>query len=146
NESKKSVALLTSTGWRFDAQSGWVYQRTIITVANTGLETVALRRLRSRLDRAGSTARQFLRMVMRGEIDPEPKQLNAAKVLIEYEEPRLSAVAVGHLDGNSFAQALERCLARSSAPYIPKPALPAPEQHPASELKGNFPMRRRNLR
>ena len=83
---------------------------------------------------------------MRGEIDPPPKQINAAKVLIEYEEPRLSAVAVGHLDGNSFAQALERPLARSSAPYIPKPALPAPEQHPASELKGNFPMRRRNLR
>ena len=94
----------------------------------------------------GCTARQFLQMVMRGEIDPEPRQVNAAKVLIEYEEPKLSAVAVGHMDGTSFAQALERCLARSAATYLPKPALPAPEQHPASELKGNFPMRRRNLR
>jgi hypothetical protein len=29
----------------------------------------------------------------------------------------------------------------------PLPALPAPvEQHPSSELNGNFPMRRRNLR
>ena len=82
-------------------------------------------------------------MVMRGEIDPEPKQMNAAKVLIEYEEPRLSAVAVGHMDGTSFAAALERAILRSKSP--PPAALPAP-QHPASELKGNFPVRRRNLR
>src|SRR6516162_808721 len=93
----------------------------------------------------GITARQFLQMVMRGELDPEPKQMNAAKVLIEYEEAKLSAVAVGHMDGTSFAAQLERCIERSKAPYVPR-ALPAPEQHPASELKGNFPMRRRNLR
>jgi len=90
------------------------------------------------------TARRFLQMVMRGEIDPEPKQMNAAKVLIEYEEPRLSAVAVGHMDGTSFAAALERAILRSKSPPPPA-ALPAP-QHPASELKGNFPVRRRNLR
>jgi hypothetical protein len=54
------------------------------------------------------TARQFMQMVMRGEIEPSPKQFNAAKALIEYEEPKLSAVAVGHVDGNSFAQALEK--------------------------------------
>src|SRR5262249_17820366 len=96
----------------------------------------------------GTTARQFLRMVMRGEIDPEPRQVNAAKVLIEYEEAKLSATAIAHFDGQTFAQALERCLARSAQVYEPKPAalLPAPEQHPASEVKGNFPMRRRNLR
>ena len=34
----------------------------------------------------GTTARQFLGMVMRGEIDPPSKQINAARVLIEYEE------------------------------------------------------------
>ena len=93
----------------------------------------------------GCTARQFLGMVMRGEIDPEPKQINAAKVLIEFEEAKLSAVAVGHLDQNSFAAALERAIERSKG-LAPKVALPAPEQHPASELKGNFPVRRRNLR
>ena len=93
----------------------------------------------------GCTARQFLQMVMRGEIDPLPKQMNAAKVFIEYEEAKLSAVAVGHMDGTSFAAQLERCIERSKAPYVPR-ALPAPEQHPASELKGNFPMRSRNLR
>ena len=50
-----------------------------------------------------------------------------------------------NLDGTSFAQALERAILRSQQPP-PKAALLAPEQHPASELKGNFPVRRRNLR
>jgi hypothetical protein len=94
----------------------------------------------------GCTARQFLQMVMRGEIDPEPKQINAAKVLIEYEEAKLSAVAIGHMDGTSFAQALERALKRSAATYIPKPTLPTPEQS-ADVLKKPFTsFPRRNLR
>jgi hypothetical protein len=93
---------------------------------------------------AGTTARQALEMEMRGEIELTPRQHNAAKILIEYQEPRLSAVAVGHMDGTSFAQALERAIMRSKSPPPPA-ALPAP-QHPASELKGNFPVRRRNLR
>ena len=93
---------------------------------------------------AGITARQFMQMVMRGELEPTPKQFSAAKALIEYEEPKLSAVAVGHMDGTSFAQALERAILRSKQP--PPPAALPPPQHPASELKGNFPMRRRNLR
>jgi hypothetical protein len=90
------------------------------------------------------TARQFMQMVMRGEIDPAPKQFNAAKALIEYEEPKLSAVAVGHLDQNSFAAALDRAIERSKR-HPPPAALPAP-QHSAEELKGPFVMRRRNLR
>jgi hypothetical protein len=93
----------------------------------------------------GTTARQFLGMVMRGEIDPQPKQINAAKVLIEFEEAKLTAVAMGHFDGKDFASQLERAILRSQSPYVPR-ALPASEQHPASELKGNFPVRRRNLR
>jgi len=96
----------------------------------------------------GCTARQFLQMVMRGEIDPEPRQVNAAKVLIEYEEAKLSATAIGHFDGQTFAQALERCLARSAQAHLPKPAalLPPVEQHPASEVKKPFTMPRRNFR
>jgi hypothetical protein len=90
------------------------------------------------------TARQFLHMVMRGEIDPAPKQVNAAKVLIEYQEPKLSAVAVGHLDQSSFAAALDRAILRSQG-SAPK-ALPPPEQHPASELTKPFVLRRRNFR
>jgi hypothetical protein len=92
----------------------------------------------------GITAREFMQMVMRGEIEPTPRQMTAAKVLIEYQEPKLTAVAIGHMDGTSFAQALERAIMRSKSP--PPPAALLAPQHPASELKGNFPMRRRNLR
>jgi hypothetical protein len=93
----------------------------------------------------GITARQFMQMVMRGEIEPTPKQFSAAKELIAYEEPKLTAVAVGHMDGTSFAAALERAIMRSEQP--PNAALlPAPEQHPASELRKPFTFPRRNLR
>jgi hypothetical protein len=66
------------------------------------------------------------------------------KALIEYEEPKLSAVAVGHMDQSSFAAALERAIERSQQP--PPPAtLPPPEQ-PADELKKPMARLRRNLR
>jgi len=93
----------------------------------------------------GTTARQFMQMVMRGEIEPTPRQMSAAKALIEYEEPKLSAVAVGHLDGNSFAQALERCIARSKAPPPPAALMP-PAEHSAPDHSKPFVLRRRNLR
>ena len=49
---------------------------------------------------AGTTARQALEMEMRGEVELTPRQHNAAKILIEYQEPRLSAVAVGRLESH----------------------------------------------
>ena len=94
----------------------------------------------------GTTARQFLQMVMRGEIDPIPKQFNAAKVLIEYQEAKLSAVALGHFDGQDFASALERAILRSQAHYVPRPALAPPVQQSADELKKPVVLRRRSLR
>jgi hypothetical protein len=87
-------------------------------------------------------------MVYRGEVELSPQQFNAAKVCLEYEQPKLTAVAVGHFDGTSFAAQLERCLARSEAArqgYVPAPALPPP-QHPASELRKPFTLPRRNFR
>jgi hypothetical protein len=93
------------------------------------------------------TAKQALELEMRGRIKLTPSQFRAAKELLPYENPKLSAVMSARVDERSFAHALERALERSKAPYVPKPALlPHAEQHPASELKGNFPMRRRNLR
>jgi hypothetical protein len=95
--------------------------------------------------RRSSTFGQRGPMVMRGEIDPEPRQMNAAKVLIEYEEPKLSAVGVAHMDGKDFASQLERAIERSRQPPPPAALLPAPE-HSADELKKPFVPRRRNLR
>ena len=90
------------------------------------------------------TARQFLQMVMRGEIDPPPKQVNAAKVLIEYEEAKLSALAVSQIPANDFAAALERAIKRSQSP--PSAALLLPPEQPADELKKPMARLRRNLR
>jgi hypothetical protein len=94
----------------------------------------------------GTTARQALEMEMRGEVELTPRQHNAAKILIEYQEPRLSAVAVGHMDESSFAHMLDRAIERSKAPYVPRPALLPPAEHSREEVRGNFSMRRRNFR
>ena len=90
------------------------------------------------------TAKQALELEMRGRIKLSPSQFRAAKELLPYENPKLTAVMTSQMDQSSFAAALERAILRSKSPP-PVAALPAPE-HPASELKGNFPMRRRNLR
>jgi hypothetical protein len=42
-----------------------------------------------------------------------PSQFRAAKELLPYEQPKLTAVALGHFDGTSFAAALERAIERS---------------------------------
>jgi hypothetical protein len=95
----------------------------------------------------GTTARQFLQMVMRGELEPTPRQMTAAKVLIEYQEAKLTAVAMGHFDKTDFASMLERAIERSKAPYVPRPALlPAPIEHSRDEVRGPFVRRRKNLR
>ena len=90
-------------------------------------------------------ALEYLQSIYRDPMEPTPVRMNAAKAALEYEQPRLSAVAVGHFNKTDFASMLERAIERSKASYVPR-ALPAPEQHPASEVKGNFPVRRRNLR
>jgi hypothetical protein len=92
------------------------------------------------------TAKQLLQMVYRGEVEVTPQQFNAAKVCLEYEQPKLTAVALGHFDGTDFAAALDRCIERSKRPPPKAALLPAPDQHPASEVKGPFVLRRRNLR
>jgi len=85
---------------------------------------------------------------MRGRIKLTPSQFRAAKELLPYEQPKLTAVALGHFDGTSFASALERALARSEAArdYVARPALLPPPEHPASELKKPFSFPRRNFR
>ena len=92
------------------------------------------------------TPLEFLEAVYLEEEFPITVRLKAASEAAKYRHAQLRAVAIGHLDQNSFAAALERAIERSKRPPPPAALLPAPEQHPASELKGNFPVRRRNLR
>jgi len=92
------------------------------------------------------TAKQALELEMRGRIKLTPSQFRAAKELLPYEQPKLTAVAIGHFDGQDFASQLERAILRSQAPYVPRPALLSPPEHPADELKKPFTFPRRNFR
>jgi len=70
----------------------------------------------------GTTAKEALRMVYRGEIVLSPQQMRAAIESLPYETPKLSASTVVSMDGQSFAEALERATARSETVR----SLPAP--------------------
>ena len=61
--------------------------------------------------------------------------------MLPYIAPKLSATAIATLDGQTFAQALERCIERSKSTV---PLLNGPvEELPASELKKPFSNLRR---
>ena len=94
------------------------------------------------------TALTYLQSIYRNPAETEHRRMRAAIAALAYENPKVSAVAISHMNGQDFASALERCLARpeQARQGLPPVALPAPVQHPASELKGNFPVRRRNFR
>jgi len=84
----------------------------------------------------GTSAKQALEMVYRGEIVLSPQQMRAAIECLQFEVPKVSAIAVTHMDGSDFASALERAIERSQRPV---PLLNGPvEELPASELKKPF--------
>ena len=83
----------------------------------------------------GTSAKEALRMVYRGEIVLSPQQMRAAIESLPYETPKLSATAIATMDGKTFAEALERAIERSKGP----PRLNGPvEPLPAEELKRPF--------
>ena len=90
----------------------------------------------------GITALPLLQMAYRGKVRLTPQQARCAIEALPYETPKLSATAIATMDGKSFAEALDRAIQRSRSPLVIN-ALPAPEQHPASELKGPFQRYRR---
>jgi hypothetical protein len=58
--------------------------------------------------------------------------MRAAIEALPFEKPKLSATAIAAFDGQTFAEALERCIERSKSPVL----LNGPvEPLPASELK-----------
>jgi hypothetical protein len=91
-----------------------------------------------------ATELEFFEAVYLNENLPLGYRLKAAAERAKYTHVQLRAVAFSQMDQQSFAAALERAIERSKQP--PPPAALPPPQHPASELKGNFPIRRRNLR
>jgi hypothetical protein len=66
----------------------------------------------------GVDALRLLQMVYRGEFKASPQQLRAAIESLPYETPKLTAVAVGYIDNNTFAERLDRAIDRSEAKLI----------------------------
>jgi hypothetical protein len=89
------------------------------------------------------TPLDFLEAVMLNPNLPLTMRMRAATEAAKYRHGRMSAVAVGHFDGQSFAEALERAIKRSEAP-LPLPAPGPVIEHDPEELKG--PMARLDRR
>jgi len=92
-----------------------------------------------------ATELEFFEAVYLNESLPLGYRLKAAAERAKYTHAQLRAVAMTTMDQHSFAAALERAILRSQQPPPPAALMP-PEQHPAGEVKGPFPLRRRNLR
>jgi hypothetical protein len=76
---------------------------------------------------------------------PLATRLRAAIEAAPYKHPKLSAAAIGHFEGKTFADALEKAIERSKQP-VPLLTGPAPPELPAEELKKPFPNYRNNYR
>ena len=86
----------------------------------------------------GEISLDLLRRVYRSTKQPMSMRMRAAIEALPFEVPKLSATAT--MDGKTFAEALERCLERSSKP----PLLNGPVQPlPPEELKRPMALYRR---
>ena len=66
------------------------------------------------------TALDYLQSIYRNPTEPTSTRIRAAVEALPYENPRLSAVAVGYLTKDTFAERLERAIARSNGARMPK--------------------------
>jgi hypothetical protein len=61
-------------------------------------------------------ALELLQMVYRGEVKVSPQQMRAAIESLPFESPKLIATASAILDGQTFAELLDRAIERSQRP------------------------------
>jgi hypothetical protein len=85
----------------------------------------------------GATSLELLQNVYRNRRQPLNVRVRCAVEALAHEYPRVSAVAVTSMSGQSFAEALERAIKRSEAP-LPLPAPNKTIEHDAQELRGPF--------
>ena len=81
----------------------------------------------------GEISLDLLRRIYRSTQQPMSLRMRAAIEALPFEVPKLSATAIATMDGQTFAQALDRAIERSRSPT---PLLNGPvEPLPPSELK-----------
>jgi len=56
---------------------------------------------------------EYLQRIYRDPAQPTSVRMRAAIEALAFENPRMSAVSVGYLDGNTFAEKLERAICAS---------------------------------
>ena len=96
------------------------------------------------IDNIEVTPLDFLEAVYCNPNLPLATRLRAAIEAAPYRHPKLSAAAIGHFEGKTFAEALEKAIERSKQPV---PLLNGPVQElPAEDLKKPFPNYRNNYR
>jgi hypothetical protein len=84
----------------------------------------------------GETSLELLQTIYRDRKQPLNVRVRCAVEALPFETPKLSATAITTMNGQSFAEALERAIARSNSPV---PLLNGPVMElPASELKKPF--------
>ena len=92
----------------------------------------------------GETSLQLLQAVYRDRKQPLRLRISCADKCLKHEYPQISAVGVMSISGQeSFAEALDRCIARSQGPVLFNAA---PPELPAEELKRPFSNYRNNFR
>src|SRR5262249_53801335 len=90
-------------------------------------------------------ALELLQMAYRGKVKLSAQQARCAIEALAYENPKVSAVAISHMTGNSFAEALDRAIQRSQSPrVINAPPAPTTIEHSPDGMKG--PMARLDRR
>ena len=95
----------------------------------------------------GETSLQLLQNVYRNRKQPLNVRVRCAVEALAHEYPRVSAVAVTSMSGQSFAEALERAIIRSKQPVpLPAPKTIEHEPLPAEVLKKPFSNYRNNYR
>ena len=78
----------------------------------------------------------YLQSIYRDPMEATPTRMRAAIECLPFENPKLSATAIAAFDGQTFAEALERCIERSKGPPLLNGL--AVEELPASELKNHL--------
>ena len=85
----------------------------------------------------GVGAFELGQMVYRGEVVLTPQQVSMLKEMLQYEAPKLQAIAVGRLQGEDFATRLERAIMRSAGSKATAAPSFITDQRPTADQRGD---------